>query len=363
MVKKTLITKIVIMISKDMKILSIGGFSGLGESNTCLQRDKILQKYGEVDHVDTTKVPFNLHYRICNKLFQWGLSVRLPDLQGTNKEIVEKVKSNKYDLIWIDKGIIVNDKTFRDIKSYQPRAKLVGYSPDYMCYRHNQTKAFLESLKYYDTYITTKSYAVEDLKKMGCKDVYFVGNAYQEGFHKPYNLTSDEVKIYGCEVGFIGAWEEARCNSIIYLAEHGIKVKIWGSKEWSDICANHKNMEFAGRELKNESYSKAISGCNISLCFLRKINLDLQTTRSVEIPACGSFMLAERTTEHQALFEEDKEAVYFDSDEELLEKCRYYMTHNAERMAIAEAGHKRCVNSGYSNEGRINEILKYVFSK
>lgn len=346
-----------------MKILSIGGFSGLGESNTCFQRDKILQEYGEVDHVDTTKVPYNLHYRICNRLFQWGFPIRLPDLQGTNKEIVEKVRSNRYDLIWVDKGIIINEDTFRTIRQHQPQAKLVGYSPDYMCYRHNQTKAFLESLKYYDTYVTTKSYAVEGLKKMGCKDVYFIGNAYQYGFHKPYKLSVEEEKIYGCEVGFIGAWEDARCNSIIFLAENGIKVKIWGSKEWIDICEQHENMEFAGRELKDESYCKAISGCKICLCFLRKMNLDLQTTRSVEIPACGAFMLAERTIEHQALFEEDKEAVYFDTDKELFEKCQYYISHEKEREAIAAAGHKRCVNSGYSNEGRINEILEYVFNK
>lgn len=43
--------------SKDMRILSIGGFSGLGESNTCLHRDKVLMTLGRVDHVDTTRRP------------------------------------------------------------------------------------------------------------------------------------------------------------------------------------------------------------------------------------------------------------------------------------------------------------------
>ena len=45
---------------RKLRILSIGGFSGLGESNTCLQRNRILQTFGEVDQVDTTAVPFNL---------------------------------------------------------------------------------------------------------------------------------------------------------------------------------------------------------------------------------------------------------------------------------------------------------------
>ena len=350
-----------IMIPKNMRILSIGGFSGLGESNTCSQRDSILREYGWVDNVDTTAIPFDLKYRVCNKLFQWGFPIALPDLQGANNDIIAKIKNNKYNLIWIDKGIIINENTFKAIKLYQPNAKLVGYSPDYMCKRHNQSLDFLKSLKYYDTYVTTKSYAVEDLLKMGCRDVYFIGNAFQKDFHKPYVLSEEESNIYSCDVGFIGAWEKERSNSIVYLAEHGIRIKVWGSRDWEDICKQHENLEFAGRELKDESYCKAIVGCKISLCFLRKKNLDLQTTRSVEIPACGSFMLAERTSEHQALFKENEEAVFFNSDEELLTKCRYYLKHEDERNSIAQAGYIRCMTSKYSNEGRINEILEYVF--
>ena len=86
---------------RKLHILSIGGFSGLGESNTCLQRNRILQTFGEVDQVDTTAVPFNLWYRSCNKLFQWGLPISLPDLCGANKQIKEKIYRNKYDIIWI----------------------------------------------------------------------------------------------------------------------------------------------------------------------------------------------------------------------------------------------------------------------
>ena len=39
------------------------------------------------------------------------------------------------------------------------------------------------------------------------------------------------------------------------------------------------------------------------------------------------------------MFEEGKEAAYFSSDKELLEKCRYYLTHEEERKQIAAAGH------------------------
>ena len=73
-------------------------------------------------------------------------------------------------------------------------------------------------------------------------------------------------------------------------------------------------------------------------------------------------MMAERTNEHKALFEEDKEAVFFSSNEELLEKCRYYLAHDDERIAIADAGHKRCEASGYSNEKGIKNMLDIVMA-
>lgn len=90
------------------------------------------------------------------------------------------------------------------------------------------------------------------------------------------------------------------------------------------------------------------------------MNFDQQTSRTMEIPGCGGFMMAERTEEHRRLFEEDREAVFFSSNEELLAKCRYYLSHEEERKRIATAGHQRCIMSGYSNETGIRKMLDMV---
>ena len=161
-------------------------------------------------------------------------------------------------------------------------------------------------------------------------------------------------------MGFIGDYEIERAQSIHYLASHGIRVRIWGHR-WEKKCKlTDPNMIVEGKSLWGDEYAKAICSFDINLHFLRKINRDLQTTRSIEIPACGAFMLAERTNEHLELFEEGKEAAFFSSNDELLEKVHYFLKYEDERDNIARKGRKKCLKSGYSNHDRIKEMLVAV---
>lgn len=232
-----------------------------------------------------------------------------------------------------------------------------------MALRHNQSQQYLECIPLYDHIITNKSYILEDMRKLGAKDIRFVNNSYESTFHYPRTLTSEDYKEIGGDIGFVGAWEKERCESILYLAQHGLNVRVWGGGKWLKYKGMYPNLTIENKGLYSENYSKSFQAFKISLCFLRKMNFDLQTTRTVEIPACGGFMMAERTSEHQAMFEEGKEAVFFSSNEELLKKCKYYLSHEEERKQIATAGLKRCQTSGYSNENTIRNVINNILKE
>lgn len=342
-----------------MKILSIGAFSKI--SNTSLHRTWALRKNADdVDMIETDAPKLSLWYRICHHLFLWGLPVRLPDEANANAKIRNYVSSKEYDVVWIDKGLTISPETLRFIKEKLPNAKIVSYSPDNMALRHNQSQQFLECIPLYDIHFTTKSYILGDMKRLGVKRISFTNQLYESTYHHPVSLTDEERKRLGGDVGFIGAWEKERCDSILFLAKNGVKVKVFGDGEWKKY-KNFPNLAVLPG-IFSADYSKALQAFKISLCFLRKMNFDQQTSRTMEIPGCGGFMMAERTDEHKALFEEGKEAIFFSSNEELLEKCRYYLAHDDERMAIAKAGHERCEKSGYSNEKGIKMMLDIVMS-
>jgi spore maturation protein CgeB len=80
--------------------------------------------------------------------------------------------------------------------------------------------------------------------------------------------------------------------------------------------------------------------------------------RTFEVPACGAFMLAERTPEHQEYFREGEEVGYFSSPAELVEKVRYYLTHDNERQCMAEAAYRKVTSGNHTYAHRLQQILE-----
>ena len=91
-----------------------------------------------------------------------------------------------------------------------------------------------------------------------------------------------------------------------------------------------------------------------------KWNRNHTASRTFQIPALGAFLLHERNELVSQYFREGVEAEFFDSDDELLEKCRHYLAHPEERRRIAEAGRRRVIESGYSEPDRVRELLPAI---
>ncbi len=84
--------------------------------------------------------------------------------------------------------------------------------------------------------------------------------------------------------------------------------------------------------------------------------------RTLEIPACGGFMLHERSDEVLELFEEGKDVACFSTPQELKEKINYYLNHEEERMQMAKTAYRKVgsQNTFLCRAKRILEIYEAV---
>jgi spore maturation protein CgeB len=346
------------------KILAVSPTGAYGGFNTSVHRVRALESLGaHVEVVDTSqgaRTGFGrLRHRVQNRLFLRGWSVPLPDTTRSAERALEACKRHHWDIIWLEKALTIGPDVVRKLRNACPRAKIIGFSPDDMTRRHNQSRQFVEALGYYDWFITTKAHSVADLTALGCTNVVVVGNGFDPEAFRPVSVSASDIERLGGDVGFIGTYEGDRALRMLELARAGLRVRVWGDG-WRALAEGHPNLRVENKPLDFDDFARACGAFKINLGFLRKLNGDQQTTRSVEIPACGGFMLAERTAEHLALFDEGLEAEFFASDAELIDKCRRYLEDEASRDAIARRGHERCIASGYSNAARLRQAFGVI---
>ena len=96
-----------------------------------------------------------------------------------------------------------------------------------------------------------------------------------------------------------------------------------------------------------------------------KINLNI-TLRSIkngiplrcmDIMGAGGFLMTNFQADFLNHFTPDVDYVYFESKDDLINKCDYYLKHDDERMTIAENGHKK-VQQFHNYRIRLEEIFE-----
>jgi hypothetical protein len=307
---------------------------------------------------------FGLNYRFASS---WRHYTQFsPSVFELNKAFVAQARLVQPNVIWVDKGLQLTASAIQAARGWVPETTVVHYNPDDPFGAYGEGlgamvwRTFIAAIDAYDVHLVAREPNVSEFLAQGAKRVEVFDRSFAPNLHRPMDLTPRDQVKYFANVGFIGAHAPARCKSILSLIDNGIDVAIRGdgwnrAPNWNRISSYWR-----GPSIYGDEYAKAISGMDIALHFLRRENRDEQDSRTFEIPACGSFMLAERSAAHERLFRDGEEAVFFDDDAELLKKVRYYQQRPIERNRIAKAGRQRCVEDGYDHRTRLLELLARV---
>ena len=244
-------------------------------------------------------------------------------------------------------------------------------------------------------------------KKWGCNTVF------QTYAANPYRFVPDwETQIN--KVGFIGTPYGSRTNKINLLLNGDIDCAVYSNsllhKGYSPSLNGNKNIRIhdlttklsryvrfpIGRKvlyssLKNKFISSSkldlnsehleINGsvpfegmCNLYSNMALSLNIiELKNTyilknpiykmhlRSFEIPMCGGLQITSYNNEIASYFEDGKEIILYRTDEELIDKCHYYLDnkHNKEILKMKKAAYERAKNE-HTWYNRFQRVLKEI---
>ena len=333
-----------------MKILYTGPFR-LG-SLTESRRRALIALGHEVVGLD--QVPYLENWPYLLRRAQLHLLIG-PGIVAYNRAIIDLAGESAVDLIYIDQGAYLLPKTVRALTSIGTR--VVHYTSEYLDFRTYWYRHFFKTVDLYDAHVITNCLSKNVLETRAAKKIIMTEFAYDPLLHRPPQLTPQERNRYEADVVFVGHWEPTTEQMIVALCKQGITVRVWGPG-WrrARSLADRGSI----RPIYGEEYIKVLAASKICLCLLSKWNRNRSASRTFEIPAVGGFLMAERTPDHVSYFEEGREAEFFLSPEELIDKTQHYLAHVEKRKAVARAGHERCLTSGYTHRDRVKQIIEAI---
>jgi hypothetical protein len=325
---------------------------------TVARRDALLELGFEVESID--HMPF---VRSASP-FGSALTYRTlltPGVFALNREILARAERFRPEVVWLEKATHVFPRTFRRL-CRDPSRLLVYHNTDDWRLKgnwiHRTHWRFLRrTIREYDLHITSNLWNVDEFRAAGFPRVVHMELAANPAVRDPGELPEPERRRLGAPVGFIGHWEPVTERRLLHLVRHGVPVKIYGGG-WDDAEAQPELAQAVQhRFVMGDEYARAIVSFDVNLGIVSKWNRNHTASRTFQIPALGAFLLHERNDVVTRYFKEGVEAEFFDTDDELLEKCRHYLARPDERRRVAEAGRRRCFESGYFEIDRVREIL------
>jgi spore maturation protein CgeB len=203
------------------------------------------------------------------------------------------------------------------------------------------------------SFVTPRATSAAAAVEAGAKRVLEVTFAADEVVHRP----PQPAPRRDLDVVFVGTWLPGRGPLLVRLLQLGLPLRIFGPR-WSK-APEYRELSPVVTEayLGDREYVQTIARAKIGLALLFKGNRDLHTTRSLEIPAIGTLLCAERTIDHTAMYQDGEEAVFWRDAEECAAMCAELLRDEQRLERIARAGHERVIRNGCFNEQVLARIL------
>jgi spore maturation protein CgeB len=298
---------------------------------------------------------------ICQSVFHKALNKISPAVffKAINRDLLRTIQGKRYDAILVFKGMELFAETVKALKQHTPRlGNFNGDHPFTYFFPGSGNQNVLEALPFYNVHFSYAATLVERIRNEYRLPAFRIPFGYNSNL--PANPDAD-CSRFSNSFAFIGAYDQQR-GAYLDELKHPL-LKIYGDEKWKTRNLHRPFIQsaYADASLFGADYRDGIHCSTGVINILREQNMveDSHNMRTFEVPGFGGLLITQRTGEQQAFFEEDREAVFFDTVDELRSKLDFLAKNPAKIAKMKIEGHKRCVDSGYSYEHRSRELIRF----
>jgi len=286
------------------------------------------------------------------------------DMRRINKDLIQRVKRFKPDLLLVSGGWTIFPETISLIRDLS-KIITVNWIADFPL----KFNDYLKVGPYYHYFFASGTDALEEYRKAGHRNGYWLPFACDPEIHKPLNLTEKEREKYSCDICFVGSLYSERVEVLEKLSEFNLG--IWGIG-WERLPADSPLRKFVrGGIVEPKEWVKIFNAskivlniiggqCDVPYPIVDQIHMT--NTKVFEILGCGAFQLVEKKKDVLRLFVPGEHLVCYENIDDLKRLIPYYLKNSNERERIAQEGYREVIQK-HTYLHRIKKMLTVIGKK
>ena len=220
-----------------------------------------------------------------------------------------------------------------------------------------------------DVFFTMSEGLVGELREFN-PHVFWLSQAFEPSAFAAGEITDQDRELYSCDVTFVGNLGSkpqylSRRQCLNTVINSGFHLKWWGPRlprklSTIPLIMGKLGRAYGGSFVWGETHAKISRLSKIYLGFDAMPHIRKSMSERMYIAVgCGAFYMCNHVDGIEEVLKPDKEIVTFRSEDEMIDKIRYYLKHDAVRMNIAGAGQRRVLRE-HTYETRIKEMMKIM---
>lgn len=259
----------------------------------------------------------------------------LSHLRYRSSMLEELVDSFQPDLFLLVRGWRITEQSLTSIRR---KTKVMGWWIE----KEDKFDTVLDEINLYDHFFTISSNSLDKAAAHGHKNVSLMYQAVDSSLFRPIDGIEP---VYDC--CFVGGWNEKRQKLLEQAVSLTGKVAIYGPRWRKNNAGNPEMLNTIKADfIEGEELVKLY---NRSRIVLNSTNWGDGSTRGgmtlrvFEAPACGAFLLSDESGDIEKILPQNTHIGVYQDTKNFGDKLSYYLSHEAERKAVALNGYKQVV--------------------